>query len=304
MWGMLPIYMPGAFGAERLLESAGVMIEAGARPWDGLPGAAWWGGERVVREMLARGAPAEDRREIHSPLLMAACASRYNDPDNAAGWIGIVEALLEAGADPSHADRWGLTAWGFAHDVVREVLERRGVPAVAHHPGLEPYLEAVRAKAAPAIRERVRADPELLRFYDRETGCTAILHLLLEEDEELATELLEIRGEPDDLEAAALGRIDVLEGHLDRTGIVGPRMGSLPAGPALHLATWFGQVETVRMLLERGFSVAGSNGPDIAGDHLGPEAIRDTTPLHVAAARGQVEIMELFLDRFDAHWSG
>ena len=80
-------------------------------------------------------------------------------------------------------------------------------------------------------------------------------------------------------EAAALGRTQRVAELLESEGINRPA----PDGfTALHLAAFFGQVGTARLLVERGADV----------EAVGPGRLR---PLHSAAAGGEAEIVRLLL---------
>ena len=64
----------------------------------------------------------------------------------------------------------------------------------------------------------------------------------------------------------------------------------------LHLAAWYGHLETAKFLLERGYSPGKPNEPFIDSSFVGPKPTHRRTPFHLAAARGQIELVELFLE--------
>ena len=78
LWDMGCLYLPGAYGSEGSLETALVLFEAGARPYDGIGGPCWWGATQMVLELLRRGAPAEVRAKREGGLLNACAATRFN----------------------------------------------------------------------------------------------------------------------------------------------------------------------------------------------------------------------------------
>ncbi len=90
--------------------------------------AAWVGDPMLVRELLKRGLDLNDRNDIHgsTPLGWACHGAAFSGRKHA-NYVGVVEALLEAGADPNQpANRYGenLGAW-----VTPEIAEVLGKPA-------------------------------------------------------------------------------------------------------------------------------------------------------------------------------
>ena len=301
MWDGGSLYLPGAYGSTGSVATGLLLLEAGARPYDGIGGPAWWGAVDLVRALLDAGAPTEWRERRESGLLHACAATRYNDDSGHEHWLPIIENLLDKGADPNFADRFGVTPWGFAHDEVRPLLEARGANPEPRHPGLVELRERL-ASAAPDVVDRALAEPELLHFYDEQTGCTPALAALAEGDRRLADALLAAKGRLDINEAAAFGEVAVLEALLDDHGIAGPRAGAGPPFVPLHFAAWRGELAVAELLLARGYSAAAVNRADEAGKYQGTPALRDTTPLHVAADAGQAALLERLLDAWDAHW--
>ena len=301
LWDAGALYLPGAYGSAGSVTTGLLLLDAGARPYDGIGGPAWWGAVDLVRALLDAGAPTEWRERRESGLLHACAATRYNDENSHEHWLPIIEKLLDKGADPNYADRFGVTPWGFAHDEVRPVLENRGARPEPRHPGLVELRERL-LSAAPDVVDRVVTDPELLDFYDERTGCTPALAALVQGDRRTADALLAAKERPDINEAAAFGDVTNLEALLDDRGITGPRTGAGPPFVPLHFAAWRGELAATEMLLTRGYSAAAMNRADEAGKYQGTAMLRDTTPLHVAAEAGQTAVLARLLDDWDDHW--
>ena len=302
MWDLGPLYLPGAYGSEGSVDTALLLLEAGARAYDGISGPCWWGATRMVLALLERGAPPEDRAGRDSGLWSACAATSYNDPDHPEAWLPIIEGLLDAGADPNLAGRFGVTAWGLAHERIQPVLAARGARPVSRHPGMREFQEALRAGAAE-VEQRVAVDPELLELYDdRVSGCSPALEALLDGRRGLGERFIERKSGADLNEAAAFSDAGRVRELLDREGVTGPRAGAGPEDIPLHLAAWCGHAEVVELLLARGYSLATVNAADVAGTYQGPPALRDTTPLHAAAEAGHEGIVERFIDAVDMHW--
>ena len=301
MWDGGTLYLPGAYGSTGSVATGLLLLEAGARPYDGIGGPAWWGAVELVRALLDAGAPTEWRERRESGLLHACAATRYNDDSGHEHWLPIIENLLDKGADPNYADRFGVTPWGFAHDEVRPLLEARGARPEPRHPGLVELRERL-ASAASDVVERAVADRELLDFYDEQTGCTPALAALATGNRRLADALLAAKERPDINETAAFGEVAALEGLLDDHGIVGPRAGAGPPFVPLHFAAWRGELGVAEVLLARGYSAAAMNRADEAGKYQGMPGLRDTTPLHVAADADNAALLERLLDAWDEHW--
>ena len=51
----------------------------------------------------------------------------------------------------------------------------------------------------------------------------------------------------------------------------------------------------------QGYSPGDTNQTDVQGHYVGPEEVRETTPLHLAAERGHRLLVERFLCELDAH---
>lgn len=179
-------------------------------------------------------------------------------------------------------------------------------------------IEAVKAGDADGLRAILEADPGAAG--SREDGGDSPLMIALYHGRRDLAELILAHGrQPDGVEAAALGDVDRLRAALDAEPGLVTRFTHDGWTP-LHLAGFFGHTEAVRLLLARGSDAnalsinalrntplhAGLSGPlGIEGVRLLVEAGADVnarqhggfTPLHAAANRGIVEIVDLLLER-------
>ena len=179
-------------------------------------------------------------------------------------------------------------------------------------------IEAVKAGDADGLRAILSADPAAAGARD-EGGDSPLLMALYHGRRDLAEVMLGHGWRPDAYEAAAVGDVDRLRAALDaEPGLVG-RL-SHDGWTPLHLAGFFGHVEAVRLLLERGADPnalstnamrntplhAGLAGPlPVEGVRLLLDAGAEVnarqhggyTPLHSAAQNGKREIIDLLLDR-------
>jgi uncharacterized protein len=177
-------------------------------------------------------------------------------------------------------------------------------------------LEAVRGGDAARVRELVTADPSLASVRD-ENGVSAVLLSLYQQKPEPRDALLAAGPELDVLEAAALGRLDVLRAHLESDPDA--LRARTPDGfTPLHLAAFFGGGPAVRMLLAAGappdadadnqLGVRPLNSAAAAGDHDAVRALLEAgaapdvregagfTPLMVAAHLDDPELARMLLD--------
>lgn len=183
--------------------------------------------------------------------------------------------------------------------------------------GTEDFFDAVRDDDVAAVTAALDADAELLTAYSAQ-GFRPLLEAVLAGADEVVGLLLD-RGAPVDAgEAAALGREDALRKALDETPSALDAQGQGGWTP-LHLAAYAGQVETTRLLLERGArpgvlannrqrnsalhaAVAGAGKLEVvrllieAGARPGARASLRVTPLHLAASRGNLGAVELLLE--------
>lgn len=299
-WHMGALYLPGAYSSDGSMATANLLLDAGAPPYDGIGGPAWWGSAAMVAELLARGAAPELPDSFDSGLLHACAASQFNSYAEAAHWLPIIEALLDAGADPNFANRYGVTPWGFAADEIRPLLKARGSDGLERVAGLEAFLQADDAEQLQLARDT----PILLRFYGFESGCSAALGAQLCGNHGHGEALIAIKGEPDLNEAAAFGDLASVSSHLVELRMNGPRATAPVEGAApLHIAASLGNADAANLLVAGGFSPFASNGADVAGDFIGPAALRDTTPTHLAASAGNADLTQHFLNLWRTHWA-
>ena len=179
-------------------------------------------------------------------------------------------------------------------------------------------IEAVKAGDANALRAILRRDPAAAGAR-ADGGDSPLLIALYHGRRDLADLLLAQGWQPDAFEAAALGDTDRLRAALDTEPSAVTRFSN-DGWTLLHLAGFFGHVNAVRLLLERGVGVnavsvngmrntplhAGLSGPmGIEGARLLVEAGADVNarqhggygPLHSAANRGAIDLIDLLLDR-------
>lgn len=182
----------------------------------------------------------------------------------------------------------------------------------------EEMIAAIKAGDADGLRAVLERDPAAAGAR-ADGGDSPLLLAVYHGRRDLAELLLAHGRRPDAFEAAALGDADTLRAVLDAEP--GAVTGYSSDGwTALHLAGFFGSVESVRLLLERGADPnawslnamrntplhAGLSGPlPHEGARLLIEAAADVnarqhggyTPLHSAANRGELATIDLLLDR-------
>ena len=135
-------------------------------------------------------------------------------------------------------------------------------------------------------------------------SSTAALAALLAGNRKLGETLIALKDEPDINEAAALDLSETVSAHLDQLGMQGPRAGAAQEGAvSLHIAAQAGHPDIAELLVARGFSPFATNHPDVAGDYIGPPALRDTTPTHIAASARHGELATRFLSDWHQHWT-
>jgi ankyrin repeat protein len=174
-------------------------------------------------------------------------------------------------------------------------------------------FDAIKAGDAEAVREIVAADPAAASTRD-ENGLSALLVALYHRQPAVRDALLAADPELDVLEAAALGRVDLLRA-------AGPEALStrgVDGFTPLHLAAFFGGADAVRALLAAGASadadrdnaahVRPLHSATAAGDHASVAALIEAgadvnarqdggyTPLLQAAHADDPEMARVLLD--------
>ena len=267
-WGQDGLSLLGAYGSDRGHEIVPMLCAAGivktALP---LITASFWGSVDIVDALLSQSLPL--RRGIDEDALWAAAvATRYNDV-GAGAFARIAELLIDAGADPNVANRWGTTAWGIGSDKARHVLEELGAAASADGPSR----------------------------YDAATGCSGVVQALIDEAE---VHDPRSRGDHDLNDAAALGDLDRVRFLLDEVYRVddGLRGHGSPERP-MHLAAYFGREQMVQLLIAKGYSPGAVNARRIDGSFVGPKETWDQTVVTVAAGRGHRVTLDILMNSVD-----
>ncbi|MGH9971821.1 MAG: ankyrin repeat domain-containing protein [Pyrinomonadaceae bacterium] len=229
-------------------------------------------GDVATLERLLQEEPemirARSTREHRATLLHYVSANgvegyRQKSPKNAAE---ITELLLRAGAEvDAEADVYG----GGATTL--------GLTATSVHPE--------RAGVQNAIMQLL-LDHGAVIDHPRGGGndaCT--VNSCLENDRPLAAEFLAARGARLNLEAAAgVGRLDVVKSFFNEDGSLKPHATKAQMQAGFIWASEYGRRKVVEFLLNKGVDLR-------AGENTGE------TALHLAAHRGQLEMIKLLLDR-------
>ena len=176
-------------------------------------------------------------------------------------------------------------------------------------------FDLIDAEDEAGLRSLIAHEPEWARARDAH-GVSALLRARYRHRPGLVDAVLSVDPPLDVFDAAAIGRLDLLEQLLGQEpSLVHARSGD--GFSALHLAAFFGQPAAARLLLDRGadpgavaanptevqplHSAAAVGHKEIA--HLLLEAGADVNarqhggwvPLHAAARHGDVEMIELLL---------
>ena len=179
-------------------------------------------------------------------------------------------------------------------------------------------IDAVKAGDGDALRAILERDAAAAHAR-ADGGESPLLTALYHGRRDLAEMLLAHGRRPDAFEAAALGHADTLRAALDAEPSAVTRFSG-DGWTLLHLAAFFGHVDAMRLLLERGadaraVSVNGMRNTPLHAGLAGPmgmdgarlllDAGADVNarqhggyvPLHAAANRGAVDLVDLLLDR-------
>jgi len=155
---------------------------------------------------------------------------------------------------------------------------------------MQPEIE-IFATLATGQTERfqalLEAHPDLVNARN-ENGDSLLLSAVYTGRRDLFELLLKKGAGVSVFEAAALGLVDRVEGHLeDDPKLVGAY--SHDGWTALHLASFFGHKEVADLLLAR--------GADVNARSRSTRFARENTALHAAAANRQVAVAELLIAR-------
>lgn len=148
-------------------------------------------------------------------------------------------------------------------------------------------IAAVKSSDAGAVRKLLRENPQLANARD-DTGDTILLMALYSGAGELLDVILASGPDLNFYEAAALGRIDLVEKTLKEFPEL-VHAFSHDGFTALHLAAFFGSEEVADLLIAGGADVNALSHNQTIG--------RLATPLHSAIAGGRTKLARLLLDR-------
>ena len=143
---------------------------------------------------------------------------------------------------------------------------------------------AIAAGDEEGVRGLVDARPELAGERNA-AGLSPVLQALYSGKRDLVDVLLDANPPLDVFDAAAVGRVRGLEALLAGEAELA-RAWSPDGFTALHYAAFFGEAQSVRLLLESGAEV----GVVARNENI------HVTPLHSAAAGGHAEIVRLLLE--------
>jgi ankyrin repeat protein len=179
------------------------------------------------------------------------------------------------------------------------------------------FFEAIKAGHTDVMVRMIEADSGLLKERN-EAGITPLMFAAYCGAEDIIALLRNQAVSIDGFEAAAVGDTDVLQTLLDADPTCITAY-SLDGWSLLHLSAFFGRIETIRILLDRGADVdavstnpmqntplhaalAGAENLEVVACLIQHSAdvnaagSHGVTPLHLAASRGNIESIGLLLD--------
>jgi ankyrin repeat protein len=174
-------------------------------------------------------------------------------------------------------------------------------------------FDAIDAGDEARLTELLATEPGLAGERDND-GVSAVLHARYRDNHDAVAQLLATHPELDSFDAAGLGRPDRLAELLARDRSLATAFSS-DGFTGLHLAAFFGQVDTARLLIAHSASpnVVSRNALQVmplhsaaAGSHVGvarllvaagadvnATQLHGYRPLHAAAQNGNAELTEL-----------
>ena len=148
----------------------------------------------------------------------------------------------------------------------------------------EEFIKLVTDASTEEVTAQLAEDPGLATSHS-DTGVSALMTALYHRRSEVAEVLKESGLEIDVFEAAAMGETAKVEAHMRADSGKLDDMSADGFTP-LHLASYFGHIETARRLLELGAA------PNVVAEN--PSRVQ---PLHSAAACRSLEVVTLLLER-------